>query len=98
MTETQGVLGDTQEPWKPRHDSLKLPPPFSEHCSKFLAHQKFSANKGLPPPLGRGVCETKSKNGRRRPRNPFISSVSCAQRGFESMVSDHGLGRGQTMG
>ena len=29
-----------------------------------------SANKGLPPPLGRGVCETKSKNGRSRPRNP----------------------------
>ena len=32
-----------------------------------------SANKGLPVPLGRGVCETKSKNGRSRPQNPFIS-------------------------
>ena len=29
--------------------------------------------KGLPLPLGRGVCETKSKNGRSRPRKPFIS-------------------------
>ena len=27
-----------------------------------------SANKGLAIPLGRGVCETKSKNGRSRPR------------------------------
>ena len=57
-----------------------------------------SANKGLPLPLGRGVCETKSKNGRSRPRKPFISRVFCAQRGAETMVSDHGLGRGQTMG
>ena len=58
----------------------------------------YSANKGLPLPLGRGVCETKSKNGRSRPRKPFISRVFCAQRGVETMVSDHGLGRGQTMG
>ena len=57
-----------------------------------------SANKGLPLPLGRGVCETKSKNGRSRPRKPFISRVFCAQRVVETMVSDHGLGRGQTMG
>ena len=58
----------------------------------------FSANKGLPPPLGRGVCETKSKNGRSRPRKPFISRVFSAQRGSETMVLDHGLARGQTMG
>ena len=31
------------------------------------------ANKGLPLPLGRGVCQTKSKHGRSRPRKPFIS-------------------------
>ena len=55
-------------------------------------------NKGLPLPLGRGVCETKSKNGRARPWKPFISRVFCAQRGIETMVSDHGLGRGQTVG
>ena len=46
----------------------------------------FSAKKGLPLPLGRGVCETKSKNGRTRPRKPFISRVFCAQRGSETMV------------
>ena len=38
-------------------------------------------------PLGRGVHETKSKNGRSRPRKPFISRVFCARRGFR----DHGL-------
>ena len=32
----------------------------------------LSANKDLPLPLGRGVCETKSKNGHARPRKPFI--------------------------
>ena len=63
---------------------------------KVLLHR--SANKGLPLPLGRRVCETKSKNGRSRPRKPFISRVFCAQRGIETMVSDHGLGRGQTKG
>ena len=57
-----------------------------------------AAKQGLPPPLGCGVCETKSKNGRSRPRKPFISRVFCAQRASETMVSDHGLGRGQTMG
>ena len=46
-----------------------------------------SANKGLPLPLGRGVCETKSKNGRPRPRKPFIFRAFCPQRG----VWDHGL-------
>ena len=57
-----------------------------------------SAKRGLPLPLGRGVCETKPKNGRSRPRKAFISRVFCAQRGIETMVSDHGLGRDPTMG
>ena len=47
-----------------------------------------SAERGLPLPLGRGVCETKSKNGRSRPRKPFVSRVFCAQRGLETMVSE----------
>ena len=54
-------------------------------ATNFLEHS--SANQGLPLPLGRGVCETKSKNGRSRPRKPFISWVFCAQKGFR----DHGL-------
>ena len=40
-----------------------------------------SANKGLPLPLGRGVRETKSKNGRSRPRKPFISRVFLCSEG-----------------
>ena len=44
------------------------------------------------PTLGRGVCATQSKNGRSRPRKPFISRVFCAQRGLRSwsqtMVSE----------
>ena len=47
-----------------------------------------SAKKGLHLPLGRGVFETKSKNGRSRLRKPFISRVFCAKRGVETMVSD----------
>ena len=58
----------------------------------------LSANRGLPLPLGRAVCETKSKKGRARDRKPFGHRVYSGQRGIETMVSDHGLGRGQTMG
>ena len=68
------------------------------HIARHPFREVSSANKGLPLPLGRGVRETKSKNGRSRPRKPFISRVFCAQRGIETVVSDHGLGRGQTMG
>ena len=50
---------------------------------------QISASKGLPLLLGRGVCETKSKNGRSRPRKPFISRVFCAQRW---KGPDHGVG------
>ena len=46
----------------------------------------YSANKGLPLPLGCRVCQTKSKNGRSKPRKPLISRVFCAQRGIETMV------------
>ena len=66
-----------------------------------FANAPFSQQKkGLPLPLGRGVCETKSKNGRSRvqTQKTFISRVFCAQRRIETMVSDHGLERGQTMG
>ena len=45
-----------------------------------------------PLPLGRGVCETKSKNGRSRPSKPFISRVFCAQRGIQTKGPDHGVG------
>ena len=75
-----------------------------------------SANRGLPLPLGRGACETKtglypygpypwrgacvtkSKKGRARDRKSLMHRVYSAQSEIETMVSDHGLGRGQTMG
>ena len=50
--------------------------------------KEFLSNRGLPLPLGRGVCETKSKNERARDRKPFIHRVYSAQRGFGTMVSD----------
>ena len=68
------------------------------HRSHRISANKGWANKGLPLPLGRGVCKTKSKNGCSRPRKPFISRVFCEQRGIETMGSDHGLGRGQIIG
>ena len=82
---------------------MRKPLAFWDACSKrSVLIMRFglskSANQGLPLPLGRGVCENKSKKGRARPRKPFISRVFSAQRGIETMVSDHGLGKGQTMG
>ena len=59
---------------------------------------KSSATRGLPLFLGRGVCETKSKKGRARDRKPLFTGFTALQRGTGTMVSDHGLGRGQTMG
>ena len=65
----------------------------TQHHARCLGEQQFS-KKGLPLPLGRRVCETKSKNGRSKTQKTFISRVFCAQRGIETMVSE----RGQTMG
>ena len=53
----------------------------------------FSANRGLPLPLGRRVCETKSKKTGTQDKN----RVYGAQRGIETMVSHHGLRRGHAM-
>ena len=67
-------------------------------CTSFPPSKpKESANRGLPLPLGRRACETKSKKGRARDRKPFMHRVYSTQRGIETMVSDHGLGKGQTM-
>ena len=67
------------------------------HRTQFPNHH-LSVNRGLPLPLGRGVCETKSKKGRARDRKPFMHRLCSAHRGIETMVLDHGLGRGQTIG
>ena len=49
-----------------------------------LSTRKGSANRGLPPPLGRGVCETKSKNGHSRPESPLFLGISVLRVGNEN--------------
>ena len=71
-------------------------PPTCKRQSRLQSRERqlpnvFSANKGLPLPLGRGVCETKSKNGRSRPSKPFISRVFCL-RPWSWKGPDHGVG------
>ena len=83
------------------HPTRRYPDP-KKFGFGFLFLPWFSKKKkkkgGLPLPLGRGVCETKSKKGRARDKKPFIHRVYSTRRGIETMVSDHGLGRRQTMG
>ena len=59
----------------------------------FPDFRKKKKDRGLPLPLGRGVCETESKKGRARDKKPFIHRVYSARREIETMVSDHGLGK-----
>ena len=70
------------------------------------SNRRFSATKmhtldqqqgSTPTPWAR-LCESKSRNGHARDRKPFMHRVFSAQRGIETVVSDHGLRRGQTMG
>ena len=82
--------------FEPRNGNVKLGTRamLKESCVSYVSIHN-SANKGLPLPFGRGVCETKSKNGRSRPRKFFISSVFCAQRGIQTWSRkgpDHGVG------
>ena len=37
----------------------------------YYQSQNYSANRDLPLPLGRGVCETKSKKGRTRQKTLY---------------------------
>ena len=56
-------------------------------------------NRVYPYPLGAGSVRPNPKMGAPDPENPLFLRVFCAQRGTETMVSDHGLGgKGQTMG
>ena len=58
----------------------------------------FWQTRVYPYPLGAGSARPNPKMSAPDPENPFIFRVFPAQRGIETMVSDHGLGRGQTMG
>ena len=48
----------------------------------------WAANSSLPLPLGRGVCETKSKIGCSKHRKSLMHRVYSARRGIETMVSE----------
>ena len=54
----------------------------------------FQQTRVYPYPLGAGSAKPNPKMGAPRPRKHFISRVFCAQRGTETMVSDHGHGVG----
>ena len=56
----------------------------------------FSKQGSTPTPWARGLRDQIQKWALQA--ETFISRVFCAQRGIETMVSDHGLGRGPTMG
>ena len=61
---------------------------------------KFSkqAPRVCPFPLRAGSARPNPEMGAPDPENPLFLGVFCAQKGIETMVSDHGLNRGQTMG
>ena len=69
-------------------------------CSTLQLCSAVSQQTGLPLPLGRGVCETKSKKVRSRRRKYFMHRVYSAQRGFRDRGlipwsrkgPDHGVG------
>ena len=55
----------------------------------------YSANRGLPLPLGNGVCETKSQKVAPDTENPSYIGFTVLGGGLRL---DHGLGMGPTMG
>ena len=59
---------------------------------------KSQQTRVYPYPLGAGSARPNPKMGAPDPENPFISRVFLCSEGIETMVSDHGLGRGRTMG
>ena len=90
-----GNPGNAEKKLFPRYAGIACTPPLKPSFAApqflfFVLFFLFSANKGLPLPLGCGVCEAKSENGRSRPRKTFISGVFCAQRGIETMVWGRG--------
>ena len=65
-------------------------PPFRNFCS-------FSKQGSTPTPWARGSARPNPKRARQTQKS-FMHRVCSARRGSETMVSDDGLGKGQTMG
>ena len=75
---------------------LKIQTPF---ISASLDCPSRSQQTGIYPyPLGAGSARPNPKMGAPDPENPLFPGFSVLRAGIETMVSDHGLGRGQTMG
>ena len=65
---------------------------FLGRCARVL---HISAKKGLPLPLGRGVCETNPKMGAPDPENPLFLGFSVLRGGLRPWSRkgpDHGVG------
>ena len=74
-------------------------------CSKVLFCNDFgqdgivvgvSKQRSTPTPWAQGLRDQIQKEGAPETENPSCIGFSSGQRGTEAMVSDHGLGRGQT--
>ena len=65
---------------------------------KVLASEKVQQTRVYPYPLGAGSARPNPKMGARDPENPLFLGFSVLGGGIETMVSDHGLERGKTMG
>ena len=66
--------------------------------SKTVFGEGFQQTRVYPYPLGAGSARPNPKMGAPDPESPLFLGGLYAQRGIETMVSDHGLGRGQTLG
>ena len=61
--------------------------PGNSHSLLEFSDSNISKQGSNPTPWA-GVCETKSRKGRSRHRNPFMHRVHSAQRGIQPMVSE----------
>ena len=74
-----------------------VPPGAQVHQGKIIDLLLISKQGSTPTPWARGLRDQIQKWALQTQKT-FVSRVFCAQRRTETMVSDHGLGRGQTMG
>ena len=101
--------GDSRESIRRKRPILIIFQQFARTCdSQFLATKTAIRQKGVqfrnpsarvyPHPSGAGSARPNPKMGAPDPENPLFVGLSVLRGGLRPMVSDHGLGRGQTMG
>ena len=64
----------------------------------FIHAWSFQQTRVYPHPLGAGSARPNPKMGAPDPENPLFLGFSVPRGGLRTVVSDHCLGRGQTMG